>query len=110
MNQAAFDFSGIYGKRSGAYYHTTRLTPEQAREAVSAAKRQQDAILAIYRSRGPLSPADVERICRDMGKGWPIHSIRARITTLADDGALVKLDAHKPGAYGKPEHLWQVAA
>lgn len=105
----AYDHAGLYGIRSGSYYHTTRLSPEQAQEAVREAKRQDDAILAIYRSRGPLSPSDVLRICEANGKRWPLTSVRRAITTLTDDGALVRMEQQKPGLYRKPEHLWALA-
>lgn len=92
------------------FHNTTRLSGAELREAVLAAEKQDDAVLAIFRNaRGPLSPSDVWGQVQQAGKAWPLTSIRRAITNLTDDGALARLDLQKPGIYGKPEHLWSVA-
>jgi Fe2+ or Zn2+ uptake regulation protein len=94
-----------------SFFNTTRLTGEALRQAVRAADKQDDAILAIYaNARGPLSPSDVWAQCEQAGKRWPLTSVRRAITNLTAAGALERLDGQKAGIYGKPEHLWMVPA
>ena len=111
MNQTAFDFSPIRRKRRGGYYVTTPLTAEQFGGALEAAQNQQAAIMAIFRvfPGGKIAPSRVHEMLRDWGRKWPIYSIRARITTLEQDGYLVKTDETVISPEGKPEHLWALA-
>lgn len=112
MNQAAFDFSPIRSKRRSGFYVTTPLRPDQFADAIKVAATQQEAILAIFR-RYPdsaLTPSRVLAIVAGQGKRWPITSVRARITTLEQDGYLVKTDRTAIGPEGKPEHLWKLPA
>ena len=110
--QLDFDFSAVRRKRRGGYYVTTPLRPDQFADALRAAANQEEAILAIFR-RYPdsaLTPSRVHAITAGQGKRWPITSIRARITTLEQDGLLVKTDRTAIGPEGKPEHLWRLPA
>lgn len=107
--QPSFDFAPIGTKRRGSYYVTTRMTLADGFQAVQSAAKQDEAILALYRSRGALSPSDVLALCESAGKRWPLTSIRRAITTLTTDGLLIQLEAQKRGPYNKPEHLWILA-
>lgn len=93
-----------------SYHVTTPLDPQTLREAIVQAKRQEDAILAIFqRLRRPLTPSDVLRITTAAGKRWPITSVRRAITDLEREaGALVKTDSLRMGPLGKPEHAWRL--
>lgn len=96
-----------------SHHATTPLTAIELRAAVLTAKRQEDAVLAIYRARGfALSPSDVWSIGIGHGRKWLLTSVRRSISNLsAGEGApLVQTDQLKPGPYGAREHLWERAA
>lgn len=96
---------------SGPYFNTTRLGGTALAEEIANAKRQDDAVLAVFNAApGPLSPSVVWHRCWQAGKQWPLTSIRRAISNLTDDGKLVQTDRCVRGHYGKPEHLWVKAA
>lgn len=71
---------------------------------------QSAVLLSIFRAHpSGLTPSYVHTQTQWRGRRWPLTSVRARITKLADAGLLVKEDATKPGIYGKPEHVWRIA-
>lgn len=94
-----------------SYHQTTPLEPQTLREAITQARRQEDAILAIFqRLRRAMTPSDVWAITQAAGKQWPMTSIRRAITDLTDErGALEKTATLRMGPLGKPEHAWRLA-
>lgn len=94
------------------FYRTVEMDPQSLREAITQAKRQEDAVLAIFqRLRRPLTPSDVLGITQAAGKRWPLTSIRRAMSDLTkEDGApLVKTDTLRKGLYHLPEHAWVLA-
>ena len=93
---------------SSAYYNTTGLNFDELAVEIKGARRQMDAILAIYQAVKFAAPSRIEEICVGFGKSWPLHSIRRAITVLADQGLLEKTEEKKVGRYGKKEHIWKL--
>lgn len=96
-----------------SYHQTTPMEPVPLREAITQARRQEDAIAAIFR-RFPhlaLAPSQVHALTSRAGMKWPICSIRRAITDLTDERhILTKTDSLRPGPFGKPEHCWMLRA
>lgn len=96
---------------SAHHWNTTNLTGDELRAAIATAKRQEDAVLAIYRAHGAaLSPSDVWGIGTRAGRAWLLTSVRRAISNLAHDDLLAKTDQCKTGIHGAREHLWARAA
>jgi hypothetical protein len=93
-----------------SYWNTTGMTGEALAEAIRTARHQDAAVLAVYQAAScPLTPWEVLHRCEAAGKRWPITSIRRSITTLANVGALKRLDTLRIGDLGRPEHEWEAA-
>lgn len=94
---------------SAVYFDTTALPAPELARAVSAAKCQDAAILAIFIAQQlPLSPSQVREHCARMGREWLLTSVRRSITTLTDRDLLVCTGEKVRGAYGRPEMLWRL--
>lgn len=88
------------------YHNTTALRGQALAAAHNAARRQDEAVLAVFRAAaGPLSPSQVWERCAAAGHRWPLTSIRRAMTNLAGGNDLVRLAAQRVGMYGRPEHL-----
>lgn len=86
------------------FYQTVDLDPDSLRAAIVQAKRQEDAVLAIFqRLRRPLTPSDVWAITKAAGKRWPLTSVRRALSDLPQ---LHKTDRLRLSPYGRPEHHW----
>ena len=94
---------------SPVYYNTTGLNFDELAAEIRGARRQMDAILAIYQAVKFAAPSRIEEICVGFGKSWPLHSIRRAITVLSDQNFLVKTEEKKIGRYGEKEHVWKLA-
>lgn len=93
----------------GRFYETVPLTQPEARSARQKAAAQEIRIAAIFNRTGrPMSPWEVHA-AGGGDKTWPITSVRARITSLTEAGALVKTGITRIGAAGAREHLWRLA-
>lgn len=91
-----------------AYHVTTDLTPAQHVAAATAASRQDDAVLAVFRHENrPLSPDEVLAL---LPSQCLLTSVRRAITNLTKAGALVKLHQYRDGPYGRPVGLWALPA
>ncbi|MEF2156419.1 hypothetical protein V3390_09320 [Luteimonas sp. FXH3W] len=89
------------------YFNTTGLTANQLAVAIESARRQEDAILALFRQRNrPMSPSMVQREMEKFGKVWPITSVRRAMTVLTGQGDLAQTEIKIVGVFGKPEHCW----
>lgn len=102
MNQLSLDLSA-----RRVYFQTTRLNPDELDKAIAAAEDQTHRVLAVFRARVALTPSQAHGYMPDRA---PLTSIRRAITVLTDAGALVKTDRQLTGPYGKPEHVWALAA
>jgi hypothetical protein len=94
------------------YWPTTPLTTDQLAGAIRVATQQDEAVLAIFRAFHlvALTPSQVHRIGEANGMRWLITSVRRSMTNLTADGQgpLQRLNATRPGPFGRPETLWQL--
>ncbi len=94
-----------------SFFNTTHMVGDELAREIANAKRQEDAVLAIFAAHAkPMTPSDVWRLTTAAGRDWPLTSIRRAMSSLTDSDALVMTDAKKPGIYSKPEHYWTRAA
>jgi len=95
------------------YFNTTGVNGQELREYRRKAVSQEDRILswfinmAGYRLKKGYSPSQVADFCFD--GDVPITSIRRAITSLTNEGHLVKTNKTVAGPYGRPESLWALA-
>lgn len=89
-----------------SFYNTVNLTGADLAAAVKQARHQGEAVLALYREHGRLSPSQAHKLYGD--EHTPLTSIRRAIHCLTEHGRLVKTDAMVAGEYGKPEHVWEL--
>jgi hypothetical protein len=93
------------------FYRTVPMDAQPLREAIEQAKRQEDAIHAIF-LRFPhlkLAPSQVHELVTKAGKRWPITSIRRAITDLEHADVLTKTRTLHIGPHGRFEYRWQLA-
>lgn len=94
---------------TGPFFNTVHLMGAELTSAIAQAKRQDDAVLAIFvTAAGPMPPSQVHRLCTQAGRTWPPTSVRRAITNLTKRDLLAKTDTLVRGPLGKPEHLWTV--
>jgi hypothetical protein len=90
------------------HYHATVDQPSRltARHE-SAARRQDDLVLAWFRARPHVeaSPEDVHAAVLPLA---PLTSARRSITNLTARGLLEKLQHTRAGQYGRPVHVWRL--
>ena len=92
------------------YYNTNENAGIYLREAWTQTAKQDELIFQLF-SDNPdqgYSPEDVELRCLDLGKTWPITSIRRAIHTLTEEGNLTKTSELQKSSYGKNAHLWRL--
>ena len=95
-------------EKDGAFYVTTPLTPLQKQAARKQAGRQERTVLAVIEKLGGrASPSQV--MAHYPNEQTPLTSLRRAITSLTEQGRLVKTGELHEGAYGKPEHVWRLA-
>lgn len=93
-----------------SYYNTTYLSGLPLSEAIKSAKSHELAVMVLFhRVKKPMTPREVlDRLkAHNRNKFWEVevHSIRARMTTLANNGHLNKLGLVK-GTKGRPVNQW----
>jgi len=95
-----------------SFYNTIHLEARELSEAQQKALTQEQRILRFvirFRQRASFAPSAIAKSVFD-GEGIPITSVRRAMTSLTKRGDLLKSGAMIIGPYGKPEHLWTVAA
>ena len=87
-----------------SFYNSTNAIQPELNLFRQAAQSQETRILAFFkRNAGKMfTPSQIN----DLIPQAPIHSIRARITTLEKAGHLVKTTVQRQSRYGRPEHCW----
>ena len=96
------------------YYNTTRSQGEALREHSWAARKQDDQVLLIMKTKvwaypEGMAPSDVHRCVVDEGnRRVPLTSIRRAMNTLTEKGFLEKTTTQREGLYGRPEYLWKL--
>jgi hypothetical protein len=93
--------------------HIRSHVPVAAAESIEEkAAKQEDLVLAWFRAHPGhrAGPSEVWVAMGGQAKGWPLTSVRARITTLERRGLLTHWPAdRRPGAYGSMESSWSLA-
>ena len=94
-----------------SFYNTINLEAKELSAAELNALTQEQRILRWFLKQGraaSFGPSAVQSHVFD----WrtPLTSVRRAMTSLTNRGDLVKCGAMIMGTYGKPEHLWTVAA
>lgn len=96
-----------------SFYNTIHLEAKELTEAEQNALTQEQRILRFvirfHGREGSFAPSAIQKSVFE-GEGVPITSVRRAITSLTNRGDLLKSRAMIIGPYGKPEHLWIVAA
>lgn len=87
------------------YYNTTSQKGEDLKERHKKVGNQNAEVLAIMRKLGLATPSQVHS---SMSTSAPLTSIRRAISTLTDEGLLIKTEEKKMGPYKHPEHVWKV--
>ena len=108
MSQQALDFTR---RPQTPYWPTTTLPINELAAAIKSAEKQDDAVMAIFRSvGGELGPSQVWKIGNANGMGWLLTSVRRSMTNLADEkcGELVRLNTTRMGLHNVREHLWSL--
>lgn len=92
------------------YWNTTGLTGGELQAAITTAKRQEDAVLAIYRACGTgLTPWEVLAIGAANGRPWLIGSVRRAITNLTTfHGPLTQTSTKRRGPHRASSFVWEL--
>jgi hypothetical protein len=105
--QLDLDFNKRPRRNRQAYYNTTHLAGDALEAAKRDARKQDVLVLSILRGTvGPMTPSEVWRAGAEAGSDWLLTSVRRSMNTLTCEVLLRKMDAYKPGPYGRPERLW----
>lgn len=92
-----------------SYYNTTNLSGADLQQALSVAKTQDAAVMAIYDQGGTWTPWGVHEYGIMAGRKWLIGSVRRSITNLEKAGALKQTGMQLMGPHGRPENIWSKA-
>ena len=91
------------------FFNTINLKEDQLSFHFLKAEKQTDRVYAIMKQRAyPMTPFDVHEVYIRFWGPCPITSIRRAISTLTDDGKLIKTRLMKDEVYGKPNYKWVV--
>jgi len=94
-----------------SFYNTINLAARELSEAQENALTQEQRVLRWFIRKGPEYSVAPSRVRRSVFLDTvPITSVRRAMTSLTGRGDLLKSGAMIIGPYGKPEHLWTVAA
>lgn len=101
----------------GVYFNTTGEEGESLKDNLIVALTQNNIIHEMFCRYKTLSPSQCmlkyAGFCTNvLGEKFrptpPITSIRRGITTLTDEGLLVKTEKKVTGIYGRPEMVWEI--
>lgn len=98
-------------KITDRFYNTINLEGKELSVAEQAALSQEQRILRFMigcRQGYSVAPSAMRDSVFD--NSVPLTSVRRAMTSLTRRGDLIKLCSMIRGPYGKPEHLWTVAA
>ena len=97
------------------FYNTTNLTGQELTQGVDSATSQMEAVFELFNNNPDkkFTAWDVENELKRTGninEQVPIHSIRARITTLKNDGQIKKLNelCKSPHGMKRSEHYYKL--
>ena len=87
------------------HFNTTKEVGEKLKEYGESVGQQNKEVLAIFLRIKIPSPSQVHS---RMNTRAPLTSIRRAITTLTNDGHLIKTEAKVDGPFGRPEFVWRL--
>ena len=90
------------------FYNTINLYGSDLFRANDKARKQEDVVLELFKSSKGLTPFEVDEKLRQMGRIYPITSIRRSITNLTKEGKLVKTAIKRVGDYGQMNYVWEI--
>jgi hypothetical protein len=90
-----------------SYFDTTDEPQHRKAEYVIRAKKQDNAIYALFGRGRMLTPSQVWKM---LGADYfgPLTSVRRSITVLTARGFLEKTNVKGMGIYGRPEYHWKI--
>jgi hypothetical protein len=90
------------------YYNTNRLRGGELKNAIDAARSQQEKIKVYFQAHPErlYAPHQIRNLLFD-DYNTPLTSIRRAMTNLETEGYLVKTSRMIKGDYGKPVHCWK---
>jgi hypothetical protein len=98
----------LFTNTAPGYYNTTNLKNPELKEKKAKAVGQSGEILHIFAMQPHVAFSPWDVYDRLHGK-FPITSVRARITTLEQDGYLLKSDTTViAGPYNTASYQWQL--
>lgn len=92
------------------FYNTIHASGQTLIDFNNQAESQNNIILHIFElnKNSSFTPFEVQKCLIRIGKDYPITSVRRAMTTLTEEGKLIKLSEMKPGNYGKPNYTWKL--
>ena len=93
-----------------SYFNTTKSAGAERRHYEAKAVNQEDEILDFFHNATEARYTPSEVLAQVFTrKPVPLTSVRRAMTNLTEQGKLVKCDKQRPGPFGRPEHLWELA-
>ena len=90
-----------------SYYNTTESSGSELRGYRKKALTQNELITEFFAMTGAMhTPSQVQY---SLLPNAPITSVRRAMTTLTDEGILVKTTIQRLGPYRRPEYVWKLA-
>lgn len=88
------------------YFNTTNIKDRALYRAIAKANNQREKIMLFMEANKSKSftPAEVHDAIFE--ENTPLTSVRARMTTLAQDGYLEQTNEQREGVYGVANYCW----
>ena len=97
------------------YFNTTQKKGFQLLKANERTDSIKSRLLILFKAFATdtthpgLTGSDAHKLhMREFGSKSPIWSVRARLTTLVNEGKLIKTSKKKIGPQGEPEHYYKL--
>lgn len=88
------------------YHNTTPIHGDELLQAVMAAQKQDDMVMAFFDRGGAWTPSEVHGYLTRAGRKTLLTSVRRAISNLAKAKLLVVTGMTKMGPHGRPENIW----
>lgn len=88
-----------------AYYNTNNLKSRKLIEALVKADNQEKKVRIIFNFHGKLTASEVHSY---FPANVPLTSIRRAMSDLKEQGFLTKTEVTQEGAFGMPEHIYEM--
>ena len=94
------------------YFNTNNINGNELLKAINSAKNQNETVYNIFKILDrEISPTQLEDIyLKYTGKRIPRSSVARSLSTLTDDGRLIKTEKQILSRYNRKEYLWKVNA